>query len=621
MKNSLFVTAFFAVCHFIANLYRGSFVSCIVDKVFAFFSRMWSASTIVSVLSKDKENAASRSIFGRAVLSFGRVYASFGRWLSRVISGSFVFCAVKSFAGSFLSLNTRFLGVMLCSCAVGYSLLLLCFGGAVSVYGIAVLILGSVLSLFNKNLFNLLGKSCIVRFINRLFDFDIEFGDREFLSDGYSLFSAIAVGFVAGMALYKSLILSIAVIVAAAGFSFVVMYPVFGAFVAVFTAPFLPTMVLVGLVLFVFASYFIHALCKGKAPASIKNVTVALLIFIFINLVSASVSFSGINSIQILCVTVSLMLIYFVICGTVTNKKLLLGILKIFAISGAIVAAYGIMQYLFGWGLDVKNAWIDEEMFEDATVRVYSTLENPNVLGEYLLLALFPCLAFVFHSDKWYTKGIYGLLFVIMAVCLVLTQSRGCWIGFMLGMAVYVTFIQGRLWGLLPLALAFAPMLLPDSIIARFSSIGNLEDTSSSYRMYIWLGTIEMLKDFWLFGVGQGQKAFNAIYPFYSYSAITAPHAHNLYLQIFAECGIAGVVTFLGICVMWFKKIVTTFRRSVGKSPVFKGLSVAIGGGMLAYLAQGMFDYVFYNYRVVMIFWAVVGIGVAMFNVTEVSDD
>ena len=44
------------------------------------------------------------------------------------------------------------------------------------------------------------------------------------------------------------------------------------------------------------------------------------------------------------------------------------------------------MQYAFGW--TTSNAWIDEEMFEDATMRVYSTLGNPNVLGEYLLLVL-----------------------------------------------------------------------------------------------------------------------------------------------------------------------------------------------------------------------------------------
>ena len=55
------------------------------------------------------------------------------------------------------------------------------------------------------------------------------------------------------------------------------------------------------------------------------------------------------------------------------------------------------------------------------------------------------------------------------------------------------------------------PFVLPETIINRFLSIGNMADSSTSYRVYIWLGTIAMLKDYWFCGIGPGAAAFNQV--------------------------------------------------------------------------------------------------------------
>ncbi len=615
LKNSFFANVVIAFLNFISDLYKNSLLSKIVDSVFGFFSKAWKNSWFSSVFASD--SPIKCSIAG-SVYKFKKIYITFGKWLNRSISGSFIYNIAKDFTDSALALNTRFLGCLLCSSAVGYCLCLIAFGGSVSVFAVAVLVLGAVFSLFNKNLTDIIKRSGIVNGLLKLLGFDFEFNYKFREISGYALLGGVAVGLLSGLALYKSLILCLLAIFGILGALLVLMYPVAGAFAAVFSAPFVPTMVLVAMVLYVFISFVIHSIARGTFPVSFKTTGVLLCVFIGVNAVSAVTSFTTASSIQVFAVTAALSLTYFVISGCINSKKLIYALLRIFVISSVIVAAYGILQYLFGWGLDVKNAWIDEEMFEDATVRVYSTLGNPNVLGEYILLAIFPCLAFIFHGGKRYSRAIYTVFFGVLASCLILTQSRGCWIGFILGAAIYVTFKQGRLWGLLPFALIAAPMLLPETIIARFSSIGDLNDTSSSYRMYIWLGTIEMLKDFWLFGVGQGQIAFNAIYPFYSYSAITAPHAHNLYLQIFAESGIGALAVFSGMIIAWFKKITAVFRKDKG---LFGSAGLLIASGMAAYLAEGMFDYVFYNHRVTMIFWAVLGLGMAMYKVTEVQND
>ncbi len=55
--------------------------------------------------------------------------------------------------------------------------------------------------------------------------------------------------------------------------------------------------------------------------------------------------------------------------------------------AGVAVSMYGVYQYFF-YAPDNTNGWIDSDMFYSISKRVYSTLENPNVLAEYLLLVI-----------------------------------------------------------------------------------------------------------------------------------------------------------------------------------------------------------------------------------------
>ena len=64
------------------------------------------------------------------------------------------------------------------------------------------------------------------------------------------------------------------------------------------------------------------------------------------------------------------------------------------------------------------------------------------------------------------------------------------------------------------------PFVLPSSIMNRLTSIGNTGDSSTSYRISIWKGAIDMIKDYWYRPIGQGATAFNSIYPYYSYSGV-----------------------------------------------------------------------------------------------------
>lgn len=147
----------------------------------------------------------------------------------------------------------------------------------------------------------------------------------------------------------------------------------------------------------------------------------------------------------------------------------------------------------------------------------------------------------------------------------------------------------------------------------RFTSIGDLKDSSTSYRVYIWMGTLAMVRDFWISGIGMGSEAFTEVYPFYSYNGIVAPHSHNLFLQILVESGIGGILVFGLILLLFLKRMMAGYQAGGGKGAPLSTMIVAISAGICGFLVQGMFDNCFYNYRVMLIFWCVMGMAMACF--------
>ena len=194
-----------------------------------------------------------------------------------------------------------------------------------------------------------------------------------------------------------------------------------------------------------------------------------------------------------------------------------------------------------------------------------------------------------------------------MCVCMLLTFARGAWLGLLFAGLVFLMFLQPRLLLLSPLLLVAMYFVLPETVIQRFTSIGNLGDQSTSYRVYIWMGTLAMLKDYWLCGIGPGDAAFNLVYPRYSYSGVTAPHSHNLFLQIMCDAGVIALVIFVLLLFHFFRDLCAAFCRE--KDSYSRLHQAAVVAGMAGFMVQAMTDYSFYNYRVMFLFWVFIALG------------
>jgi len=364
-------------------------------------------------------------------------------------------------------------------------------------------------------------------------------------------------------------------------------------------APVAPTMIIIALSLAGYGSLALMLLCNKKAEMEYYPVNKFIYLFAGIYMISTFLSVDMRGSLFGGLLTVLFILFYFVVINSIKKKIQFRAVVFTLVSFGILVSFYGFYQYLnqskFG------GVWVDTDMFQSISFRVYSTLDNPNVLGEYFLLVIPTAVAAFFVSKNNIMRLFYFFATGIMMVCLVLTYSRGCYLGILFAAGVFLVLLDRRFIILGILGLFMMPFVLPETIINRFLSIGNMNDSSTSYRFYIYMGTINMLKDYWLSGIGPGQSAYNKVYPYYGYNGISAPHSHNTFLQVMCDTGIAGIMVFVTIIYQLYKQL---FRSYLSKrSRTERIYNIAFMSSLSGFFVQSVFDYTFYNYRVMILFW------------------
>ena len=464
---------------------------------------------------------------------------------------------------------------------------------------------------------------------------------------------AFILGMLFGIATYAVSILYMLLAFAALFMLYrIFMTPELGVAALFLLMPFAPTMALAALLIYTAFCYFAKLLL-GKRELHLEAADIAALLFAFSLLLSGVFSFSA-GSLKPSLLLTCFIGGYFLTVLLIRTEEWLSRCTWAAILAATAVSLYGILQYLTGT-IGGASAWLDSNMFGDIAGRVVSTLENPNMLAEYLIL-IFPLAAARFITRGPSTQRASALCGgVCIFVCLILTWSRGAWLGLLIAGLFFLLIWHRRAMYLIfagVLSIPFLPLVLPDSIISRFTSIGNLADTSTSYRVNIWQGAVRMLKDFWYCGIGVGEPAWFSVYPRYSLAAIeAAPHSHNLYLQTWIESGIVGLCLLLAFIILLcqsnfsFYKRLSDMRASITdtlsishlkptdktvgaqKSVVLRSENNAETAekeitalrmnaaaplcGIIASLLQGLTDYTWYNYRVFLMFWLVVGLSSA----------
>ena len=398
-----------------------------------------------------------------------------------------------------------------------------------------------------------------------------------------------------------------------------IMYaPEIGVLICLFGLPFFsflenPTLALLAFVFVTFISYVVK-LIRGKRIFKIELMDFSVVFFLILIYLSGAISVGGRDSLASASIACILGFIYFLIVNLIRTEKWLKRCLVAIVSSGTVVAFIGVGEYILGLS---TNAWLDVDYFSSIYGRTTSLFENPNYLAAYLAV-IFPFALYQLVSCK--TKRSRTLCIIsciIIALCTVFTWARAAWLAIIICTTAFFLFYSRKtmraIFGAV-IALPFMPFVLPDNVVKRFMSIGDMADSSTLYRVYTWKGCAEMLKEHFWGGIGYGNQAFSELYPMYAYAGIEAAvHSHNLYLQILITMGFSGLLCF-GLIIFFYAQ--KSFEYS--KSPVSRDsylFVIAAFFSVCALLIMGMFDYVWYNSRIFFIFWAALALGIACIRI------
>lgn len=378
-----------------------------------------------------------------------------------------------------------------------------------------------------------------------------------------------------------------------------------------FLAGILPTMAVLGLVLLTIGFAFFEKDFQKNLSATKPIFTDVLVGFYLLSLLWGLFLSKDPGKLQIFLVYFVFVGLYYGVRYYVCTERRLMMSISYFVLSGIFVCGYGFLQYLTG--SYETTTWTDTQLFSDISGRIYSTFQNPNVFGEYLLFLIPLALAMFLIAKETLHKVVYGGCLLASLACLILTYSRGCWLGLIAGMGIFLLLLYKKI--LIPLFFVapFSIFVIPDSIINRFMSIGNLKDGSTAFRVYVWRGTVDMLKKLWPTGAGLGNYSFEVSYAPFAYMDIMAPHSHSLYFHLLSETGLFGFVVFVLLAYFILRQLFLVYKNP--KSRELQILAIALVSGFVSFLIQGFFDNTFYNYRMYMLFFALLSLAASLYAV------
>jgi putative inorganic carbon (HCO3(-)) transporter len=246
---------------------------------------------------------------------------------------------------------------------------------------------------------------------------------------------------------------------------------------------------------------------------------------------------------------------------------------------------------------------------------------NPNVmaglLAPLLLLAL-GRLVFDWRSLSRLERALAFAFVLLAGTILLLTQSRGGWLGLLAGLAVLL-FLAGRRGRWILLAGSLIAILLVARLglaplaaaLAGSPGLGGLEG-----RLEVWSRALSMIHDFPFTGIGLGSFTLvsDRLYPFFSYLPSTVEHAHNLYLQVAVDLGLPGLAAWLGLAAGGLYCAGRAFRQArLSASPSLAGAAAGLLAAQAAFLAHGLIDAVLWGMvRTAPLVWLIWGLSAAL---------
>lgn len=341
-------------------------------------------------------------------------------------------------------------------------------------------------------------------------------------------------------------------------------------------------------------------------------------ILLYILAVIASTFFSSnfnISFRHLVFKTLEYLMLFFIVVEAV-DKRILRNVLIIIVFSAGLLSIDGIFQYFAKWDfLRQRNIVVP--------VRINASFAIANDFSAYIVtvLPLVTGISFVKFKRRWIKMPVITIC-IMLFICLILSATRSAWLS-VLSVIPFAMLLRHKRFALFILLLilpsVFFLTLFSNSNNDRVINILSVNETGTyTHRRYLLQIGLNMFKDKPLLGQGLGTFMYNfrKFQPGDYLDSWGICYAHNCFLQILAETGITGFLTFILIITVLFfvtyKKI-----RKIKEGHFYYNISSGFLIGIFAYLIDSFFDTNLYSLQLAVLFWMMVALTAAISKIIE----
>lgn len=204
-----------------------------------------------------------------------------------------------------------------------------------------------------------------------------------------------------------------------------------------------------------------------------------------------------------------------------------------------------------------------------------------------------------------------GVPWLVMLWALVLTYTRGAWIGFAGGVLTVAATVRRGRWVLVGglALLAAGALVAPYELRHRFLSMADPEEAGVRERISMWKSGLAMWRERPILGVGPG--GVKREYVHYAREEAVKKrtgHVHNTPLQILVERGVLGLAAWLWLWIAFYAHAIRRLRRLPPEAAAERALVVGAVAAITGFLIGGLAEHNFGDSEVVMVAWAIMAL-------------
>ena len=200
---------------------------------------------------------------------------------------------------------------------------------------------------------------------------------------------------------------------------------------------------------------------------------------------------------------------------------------------------------------------------------------------------------------------------LLMLWGLIVTYTRGAWIGFAGGVLTVAATVRRGRWVLVGclLVLAAGALVSPYELRHRFLSMADPEEAGVRERIYMWKSGLAMWRERPILGVGPGGVKRDYVrYAREEAVKKRTGHVHNTPLQILVERGVLGLLAWGWVWVAFYAEAIRRLCRLPADAIAERALVVGSIAAITGFLIGGLSEYNFGDSEVVMVAWVIMAL-------------